>query len=89
MHQEAEESASDYSFDVKSKRGKVCFVDAGAEAICIGRYINDPRDDTKVDAKVYLKGARPVVMATVTLMLGIRYSSITDRVLAGQFGCMC
>lgn len=45
-------------------------MDAIAETSCFGRYINDPRDDTLVNAKVVLKGGRLVVIAIMDIYEG-------------------
>lgn len=46
------------------------------EASCWGRYIiYSPRDDTKVNAKVYLKGDRLVVMATTDIIYEVDYGA--------------
>lgn len=46
------------------------FVDGEAETSCYGRFINDPRDNSKVNTKVFLKGDRLVVMATTDIEEG-------------------
>ena len=67
---EAEESDSGYIFETVTKEGTHLCIDARDETSCFGRYINDPRDDTLVNAKVVLKGGRLVVIATTDLYEG-------------------
>ena len=47
-----EASGSDYIFEATSKEEGTLYVDAKREDCCYGRYVNDPLDDTLVNAKV-------------------------------------
>jgi hypothetical protein len=62
-------SNSDYIYETY-KGGRTLYIDAEAEDSCYGRFINDPRDDTLVNAKVILKGDRLVVIATTDIHEG-------------------
>jgi hypothetical protein len=50
--------------------GEMMYVDAIQEGSCYGRFINDPRDDSLVNAKVVLKGGRLMVIATTEILHG-------------------
>jgi hypothetical protein len=68
--QEAEVTTSHYIYEDITREDKLVYVDAEEETSCFGRYINDPREDNKVNAKVMMKGGRLVVMATVDIFEG-------------------
>ena len=67
---QVDQSESQYIFEAVGKDGQPLYVDAAKEDSCYGRFINDPRDDTKVNAKVLVKGDRMVVIATTDLEEG-------------------
>jgi hypothetical protein len=71
--EQVDEEGRDLSYvysDGRDKLGNVRYVDAIRSNSCYGRYCNDPRDDSLVNAKVMLKGGRLVVMATVDIQEG-------------------
>jgi hypothetical protein len=67
---QVKKSKSDYIFEIVNKGGQTIYVDAEDETSCYGRFMNDPRDDTLVNAKVILKGGRMVVIATADIHEG-------------------
>jgi SET domain-containing protein len=70
---QVEEPGRDLSYVYCSGRGKdgrVNYVNARRPDSSFGRFYNDPRDDTLVNAKVVLKGGRLMVMATTDIAEG-------------------
>ena len=59
----------EYVFEAETKGGKV-YIDARNPTSCWGRFINDPLDDTLVNAKVRVKGSRLFVVATTDIKPG-------------------
>lgn len=66
---EREDYNGEYVFEARMKGG-VKYVDAIDLCSCWGRFINDPLDDTLVNAKVIVKGKRLIVVATTEILPG-------------------
>ena len=62
-----EQSKSRYLYEVPMRDGTIMYVDTEKEDSCYGRYINDPPDDSMVNAKVITKGERLVIIDTTDI----------------------
>jgi len=60
----------DYVFGTGNKEGDMTFVDAANIQSCFGRFANDPRDDSQVNAKIIAKGNRFYLVATTEIAPG-------------------
>jgi hypothetical protein len=60
----------DYVFGTGTKGGNMKFVDAADIQSCFGRFANDPRDDSLVNAKIIAKGNRFYLVATTEIAPG-------------------
>jgi hypothetical protein len=67
--EEAEASKSAYIFEFKYL-DEVYYVDAESKTSCYGRFANDKRDDSKVNAKILVRGGKLFVMAMVDIQPG-------------------
>ena len=58
-----------YVFEVRMKGVRVC-IDAKEELSCYGRYINDPLDESLLNAKAVVRGGRLMIVATEEIRPG-------------------
>ena len=65
-----EQSKSGYIHEVPARDGTTMYVDAEKEDSCSIRYVNDPLDDSMVNAKVITKGERLVIIASTDIHEG-------------------
>jgi hypothetical protein len=66
---EGEGCDGEYIFEARMKEG-IRYIDAKDLLSCWGRFINDPLDDHKVNAKVVVRGKRLMVIATTEIEPG-------------------
>jgi hypothetical protein len=89
--EQADEEGRDLAYvycSGEDPEGHMRYDDALAPDSCFGRYSNDPRDDHLVNAKVVMKGGRLILIATVDINEGTRYS-LTMVSNIGWIGWTC